>query len=506
LEKGRARDYVLFGTLLALSLLTAIPCWALLVLFILALLALWVGRRSAFLNQKKAWALALLVAFLWYLPTILHDGTYRCYWFPIETFNNDIAWQGSKFLNLWNNFFKVLQMLNIGSREHLMERLPFLSPWEGLFLLAGLGWCLRRFYEPSSLFIILGFLGGLASAVLTNINATLRCLAAAPFVFLLVGIGLDRLMMMVTAPLGHRGKPLKFLLGGVFLALAVGWQYDIFFNHLPTDKDDYWNPDGRIYLFGTITAKHLEGWDTYIDLGDESWQHPESDYFYSRSDMEKGQRITFRPDLPSLPLKNIPQKGALILLPDQMGEAFQGWIRYYYPSVPEKEVLNPFGDVEYRLWEINPAQIRGALKRPEPRESVALTWFDAQNRKLGRWQIPTLSAKLLNDEWFAPCAEKPAFPWGKTAYFVAEGSLENPARRILALETNGKVDGFIGNQKIHLDGRGSLKRLEMTLSSMSPDSFKIHYVLPKEGEFYLNLLEKTPLGWDMIPSSELKPR
>jgi hypothetical protein len=40
---------------------------------------------------------------------------------------------------------------------------------------------------------------------------------------------------------------------------------------------------------------------------------------------------------------------------------------------------------------------------------------------------------------------------------------------------------------------------------MKPEPFKIRYFLPKGGEFNLNLFEKTPLGWDMIPSHELKP-
>ena len=505
LEKGQARDFVLTGTFLAFSLLTSIHGWIFLVLFILTLLAIWVGRRSAFQSQKKSWALALFAVFLWFFPVIVHDKTYDVSLFPSDLFKGDIIWKESSFFVPWHNLFLAIQQLNVGSVENLMAFLPLLSPWEGLFLLTGLGWCFRRFTKPFSFFIILGLLGGLAPAVLTGVNTSLRSLAAAPFVYLLVGVGLDRLTMAATAPLGHRGRSLRFLLGMVFLALSVGWQYDVYFNKLPWNKDAYWNPNGRVYFFGTITAQHLEGWDTYVDLVDGTWERPENDYFYSRSDMEKGRRIIFRPALSSLPLKNIPQKGALILLSDRTGKAFQDWINYYYPSTPEKEIRNPFGDVEYRLWEIPPSQIQEALKRRGSPESMTLSWFDAQNRKLGQWQIPALSTYLLDDEWFAPYPGDPVFPLEKTAYFVVQGRLKNLTGKALAIESNGKVDGFIGNQKVQLDCLGSLKRLEIPLLSQKPGGFKIRYVLPKGGRFYLNLLEKTPLGWDMIPSSELNP-
>lgn len=513
LEGGRARDYTLFGALLALSLLSTIHGWVLLALFILALLAVWIARRPALQKQKASWALALLVVFLWFLPALVHDRTYNVFWFPIDMFSGDLVWNGRSFLascweNLhvyWKNFGAAFQMVNISAEENLMGFLPLLSPWEGLFFLAGLGWCFRRLLRPSALFIILGLLGGFTPAVLTSVNITLRSLPAVPFVFLLVGIGLDRLTMVLAAPMGRRGRGLRFLVGAVFVALAVGWQYDVFFNQLPKYKDAYWNPSGRVYLFGTITARHLEGWDTYVDLWDGTNQHPENDYFYSVSDMQKGKRFIFRPDQSPLPLKNIPPKGALILLPDKTGKAFKDWIGYYYPAVQEKDVLNPFGDVEYRLWEINPAQIQEALNLPGKPESMTLSWYDTQNRKLGQWQIPTLSAELLNTEWFGPCPGKPDFPWQKTAYFVVEGSLKNPAGKTLALETNGKVDGFIGSQGIQLDGQGTPKRLEFPLHSQKPDHFKIRYVLPKGGGFYLDLSEKTPMGWDIIASSELNP-
>ncbi len=509
LEKGQARDYALFGAFLASMLLVALQGWIFLFLFILAMAGLWFLRRPEFLRQKKSWIFAWSVAFLFYLPMFLyyqHSANPWC--FPITEFNGKSAWHGQKFFIPWDNFRCAIQMFNISSRENLNELLPLLSPWEGLFFLAGLGWCLWRFFKPSSLFILLGLLGGLSPAYITDANIILRSMAAAPFVFLLVGIGLDRLMMVLAAPLGHRGVALRFLLGGVFLALAVGWQYDIFFNHLPRFADSYWNPcgSGRNYLFGTITAKHLEGWDTYVDLLDGTFQHPEDNFFYSRSDMKNGQRFIFHTDLSSLPLKSIPQKGALILLPDQVGKEFQGWISYYYPAVQEKDILNPFGDVEYRLWEITPDQIQKALALPPgpPPGDMVLSWFDAQSRPLGRWTIPTLSANVLNREWSFESPDNTLLRMDKAAYFTVRGTLKNPAGKVLALEANGRVDGFIGGSKILLDGRDPSNRLEIPQVSKNPAPFQIRYVPPKEGGFKLNLLEKTPMGWDMIPSSELE--
>lgn len=305
--------------------------------------------------------------------------------------------------------------------------------------------------------------------------------------------------------LGQWGRGLRFLLVGVFLALGLGWQYDVFFHRLPKYNDTNSNFSGHLYVFGTITAKHLEGWDTYVDLWDGTNMHPENNYFYSRSDMEKGRRIIFRPDQSPLPLKSIPEKGALLLLSDQMGQAYRDWIRYYYPDAPEKEVLNPFGDVEYRLWEINPDQIEKALKRPGPSGGMMFSCFDLQGRKLAQWRIPTLSAQILDEEWFAPCTGKPPFPLEKTAYFIARGGLENPVGKVLALDANGKIDGFIGSRKIRFDGLGSLKRLEIPIDSGKGRPFELRYSLPKEGGFYFSLLEHTPLGWTMIHSSELSP-
>ncbi len=503
LESGKARDYALFGTLLAVSVLIGLQNWILVLLFILALSIFWIFRPSLIQNQKWSWALALLVALLWYFPILLHFSEGNAYGFFMDQFNTKSVWHGPRIP--WDSVYMGLRMFNVGSQENLVNFLPLLSPWEGIFFLAGLGFCLRRFFRLSSLFVILGFLGGLAPAILTIVNTTLRSLTAVPFVFLLVGIGLDRLGMVLTAPLGRRGRAWGFLLGGAILVLAAGWHFDAFFNQIPRYKDSYWIPNGRAYLFGTITAKHLQGWDTYVDLWDGTYLHPENNYFYSRADMEKGRRIIFRPDQSPLPLKNIPEKGALILFPDKLGKTYRDSINYYYPAAQEKEILNPFGDVEFRSWEISPVEIQEALKRPAPLEGMTLGYFDAQGRKLGQWQIPTLSAELLNEEWFAPCTDKPPFPSEKIAYFVVQGSLENPAGKVLAFETSGRADGFIGNRKIQLDGQGSLKRFEIPLHSKKPDHFEIRYFLPKEGRFDLNLWERTPLGWDMVPSSELNP-
>ena len=169
---------------------------------------------------------------------------------------------------------------------------------------------------------------------------------------------------------------------------------------------------------------------------------------------------------------------------------------------------DPFGEVQYRYWEITPDQIQKALAFPPgpPPGGMALSWFNAKNQKLGQWQIPTLSTKFLIEEWCAPGGGNPPVPWDKISYFTVQGNLKNPAGKVLALETNGQVDGFIGNRKFQFDGRNPSKRLEIPLLSKKPEPFKIRYVLPKEGDFQLNLLEKTHLGWDMIPSVELGPQ
>lgn len=515
LEKGNRGDFALFGTLLAATLMAAVQGRVYLVFFVLSLAGLWLFRRAGILQQKNSWIMAWAVALLWYLPMILYyQHTSNPYCFGAEEFGRDSTWQGGKFSIPWNNIQATLQMFNVRSTDNLTEFLPRLSPWEGLMLLAGFGWCLWRFFTPPVLFLMMGFALNLAPGYMSN-SPTIpwRILSVAPFAYLIVGIGLDRLSKVIASHLGSKGRTLQTLFLAAFLAFSMGWQYDVFFHRLPMDKGSYWldggNRSGEHYNFGKISAQYVKGWDTYVDVkwGIYNQFFPEGGFSLPFSEVQASlnNRIIFKPDPLSLPLKKVSEKGAVLLFHDEVGKALQDWIQFYYPEARSKVILNPFGDVEMRLWEITPDQIQKALSQPlkPPPGGVVLSWFDAQNHPLGKLVIPTLWANALNLEWLIG-DPLPTVPWGKTAYFTVQGMLENPDGKLLAIETAGKAEGVIGGQGFKVEGLGNMKRVEVRCASKNSVPFKIRYVAPNPGNFDLSLLEHTALGWDMIPSSELK--
>ena len=518
LERGKTRDYAVFGTLLSCLLMVYPSGRAILAFFIVSLAVIVVFRFKSIYPQKASWALACGIFMLWYLPMIIYyQHTANPLALGAEEFARDSIWQGKKFFVPWDYIHTGLQMFTFRTTDVITEYLPRLSPWESLFLLAGFGWCLWNFFNPVFFTLICGFFLGLAPSILSN-DPTLpwRALSSAPFVYLLVGIGLDRVGRVVAAPLGSRGGLVRLLLIGAFMAFSVGWQYDVFFHQLPKNRNAYWanwaHDAGQRYLMGKTTAQYMKGWDTYVDTvwGVNLQIPPDAGFSHSQAEIQSSiwDRIILRPDQSPLPLKKIPEKGAVILLHDETGRAFQDWIRFYYPDAKPKVILSPFGDVEIRLWEITPDQIRQALSLPPepPPGGMVLSWFDSKNRRMGRWLIPTLSSKTLNDEWFSdyPGVEPP-FPWKDVAYFILEGSLRDTDGSLLALETTGQAGGILNGRRFHLDGTGPLQRLEFKPITAGWVPFKIRYSPPKPGGFALDFYRHDPAGWDIVPSSELKP-
>ncbi len=518
LEYGQTKDYLLFGALIPCYLMTSVQGRVFLVFAILSLAILCYFHRSELLGQKKSWALAWGVAFLWYLPMILYyQHTANPLVLGNEVFARDAAWGGGKFSIPWANILTDLQSFNVQTTDGLTEYLPRLSPWEGLAFLAGLGWTLRRFFKPPFFILLMGFGGNLAPAFMTNApTLPWRMLSVAPFVYLLVGIGLDRLGRIVASPLGSKGGWLRLVLMFLFGIFSIGWHYDAFFHRLPLAKYAYWsdgsNQSGEHYTLGKVSAKYIRGWDTYVDV---QWglyfpYAPEGGLSYPMSEVmaSVANRVLFKPDPFPLPLKKAGEKGAALLLHDEDGRALQDWIQYYYPEAHPQEILNPFGDVEMRVWEITPAQIQQALSQPArtPPGGMTLSWFDTQNHLLGKMTVPTLAAKALNQEWLN--GNPAPVPWDKASYFTAQGVLEDAAGKLLAVETGGKAEGLVGGQRFHVEGAGHFKRTEVQCPAKTGNGvpFKIRFTLQSPGNFDLNFLEQDVTGWDMIPSSELKPQ
>ncbi len=212
----------------------------------------------------------------------------------------------------------------------------------------------------------------------------------------------------------------------------------------------------------------MRGWDTYVDTiyGVSEQIVPEGGFSYSQKEVQESvwNRKLFRMDRSPLPLKNVPQKGAVILLHDQIGEALQDWISFYYPDAKSKVIMNPFGDVEIRLWEITPGEVQKALSLPQKPlpGGMFLSWYDSKNRQMGRWLIPTLSSKILTTDWFTDNPEVgPPFPWDKVDHFILEGNLLDADGSPLTLETTGQADGVFNGIKIHLSGNGNLTHLDL---------------------------------------------
>ena len=516
IEKGKAADFAIFGTLCACLFMVAVHGRVLVALLFLSLLLLWLFRRGEMSGQKKSWVLATGAAFLWYLPMLLYYQHSSHPFLGAEEFVRDSAWGGGRFSIPWANLQKGLQMFNLKSSDTMGGYFPRLSPWEGLLLLAGFGWCLWRLYNPVVLFILLGFFLGLAPSVLSN-NPTLasRAIAVAPFVYLLVGIGLDRLGRVVAAPLGSTGGALRFLFPVLFLALSLGWQYDVFFHQLPRNKTSY-SADAsdrgcEKYLLGKTITQYVRGWTTCVETCWWQDNSPDGGFDYTFPDVisTEWERTAFWPAASPLPLKNMPANpyGVALLFSDQGGKAFQDWIQFYYPDAKSRIILNPFCDVKIRLWEISAGQIQKAptLHPGPPPGGLLLSWYDSKNHRLGQWRIPTLSSMVIHNDYLRGGPGNKPFPWDKVAYFTAQGSLDNTDGRPLALETNGKVEGVVNGRKFHWAATADWSRFEIPPAPKGWVSIELRYVPPSLGDFGLSLSRRDPAGWDLIPSSNWKP-
>ncbi len=504
LELGKPRDYAILGTVLAFDLMAHIIIHFYIIYLILVLVLIFLSRRKLiFLKQKWAWLFALGIFALWYLPMFIHFQLHENQMFLIDTglFKTYNVWNGHGTFP-WQFLFNDLQMFTVRTNSSQMAFLPYLSPWEGIFLICGAAWCLWQFLEPAFFLIFIGFLGGILPDVITG-GATNphRAIAALPFVFVFIGLGIDRLEKVIAAPLGKiNGEKLGNLFLLTFLFLSIIWHYDVIFNQFAKNKFVYANESEDLY--GNITAQHLKGWDTYDTNLSVNYQ-PQLGFYYLPQDM--GNRISWHlPDIP-LPLKTVPAKGTLILLDDDSGRAYADWMSYYYPDSLEKVIYNSFGDVKFRLWEITPDQIQKALKenKPFPNTGLTLSWYDPAGHQLGKWHIPVLSTAVLKSQWFQELLGKAPFPWPKVAYFMITGSLGNTDGKKLYLETTGKVTGTIHQTKVQINATGYPLQQKLDSPPKGWVSIKLRYV-PKESDFRLDLFQRDITGWDTVPANELK--
>ncbi|HJT23986.1 MAG TPA: hypothetical protein VJ873_05385, partial [bacterium] len=318
---------------------------------------------------------------------------------------------------------------------------------------------------------------------------------------------------VVAAPLGSRGRTLRYFFFALILAFSLQWQFDVFFHQMPRDKNTYSvdgsDQDGQRFLVCNLLTKY-HNWET---LEDASWvlnQSPEGGFIHTLRDLDTFApfRRIYWPAWSGLPLKNVPPKakGAVLILGDDTGKAFQDWIDYYYPGAHSGTVSNNFQDIQIRFWEITPDQVQQALNLHPgpPLTGLILGWYDPQNRLLGQRQIPTLATGYLLNDYFRDDPDEPAFPWNKVVSFKAKGRL-NCKGMAWVLKTNGRVDGSFGGKPFHCVGLATGSQFNLPLPAQGWVPFEFRYTLPQPGVFDLGFSQRSPTGWDLVPASQLKP-
>lgn len=515
LEGGKSKDFVLFGTMLSCLWMTAIHTRALLVALVLTFAVLAVRYGSQLRSQTKPWFLACGVGFLWYLPMLIYYQQHHNFLgLGSETIGRESSWGGGHFFIPWGHIQQGLQMFTYRSLDSMTANLPRLSPWEGLLLITGFAWCLWRFFKPAFFFVITGFFFALTPAVFSN-NPTLppRALAVAPFAYILVGIGLDRLGKTIASPLGRHGKTIQFVFMALILAFSLQWQYDVFFNQMSRDKYTYSidgsDQDGQRFIISRLLDKY-EGWESYED---SRWfQITSSEGGFTRTSTTVDPYVSFRhtlwPAWSGLPLKSIlpKAKGIVLMLGDNTGKAYQDWVEYYYPGARFSTAANNFQDIQVRIWEISPTQVQEALQlHPGPPPTgLTLTWYDSKNHRLGQWQIPTLSTGYLMEDYFRDNPAEKSFPWDKVAYFKVSGKL-NREGMPWVLQTKGQVDTDFGGRRFHWVGGIDGSQFDIPVAPQGWVPFEIRYTPPQQAVFELGFSQRSPTGWDLVPASQLKP-
>ncbi len=207
-------------------LMLCISSVALVGFFAISLVGIGIYRSKEVLAQKSSWALAGGVFLLWYFPMLLyyHHMSNPYGFFAGDEIARDKIWQGNQFFVPWYNIHIGFQMFFVRTTDFMTEFLPRLSPWEGLFLLAGLGWCLWRFFKPYFFMSILGLLMCLAPAIVSN-NPT-PTLAAIGRRALCLPVGGNRLGPPRKSGRGPPGLP------GGFYAFLFFKRFPAFFHRM----------------------------------------------------------------------------------------------------------------------------------------------------------------------------------------------------------------------------------------------------------------------------------
>jgi hypothetical protein len=279
------------------------------------------------------------------------------------------------------------------------------------------------------------------------------------------------------------------------LVFSLYWHYDVYFRQLPASMRTVGASGVPLFLAGERLVQYPPGWDLYVT---SNMNFPYEIYCGSTDRM--GAMNIFFPRW-DLPLKQVPEKGAFLLLPEDLASIFGEWVDHYYPEGKKGEIRDPFGEVQYRSWEITPNQVRKALLRRPPSDGIWMGWHDAKDRRLGRWLIPSLAPGA--QKWFDFRPGSPAFPYDKVDHFKVQGWIRCSKGASLALETNGDVDWTLGDETLHFKGP-EFHRIERKSTEEGWVPIQVLYRM-KGGQLFLDLYRLDPEGWEPVPPADWKP-
>ena len=277
----------------------------------------------------------------------------------------------------------ALSMFNVHGMENAGFNLPgtpMLDPLTGFCFWIGLGWVFfRAFQSPlllavlgmgkqnagktenkfsrfPFLFLALGFLGTLSAGVFTVDEAAnpMRMIITVPFALIFAVIGLWRMVECLGMLVPQKVKKLNSLFY-IFMALfAAVWNYNVYFQKIPQSSQVLRVCGHREFLAAQTLGKYPAGWDL-CDVTRGAW-YQKLVYTY-----QKGKLHDFLPIPPDFPLRNVPEKGALLFMGSEL-EIFKDWIKFYYPRAKNFTVPNAFGENIFWAWELTPSDVRDGLR------------------------------------------------------------------------------------------------------------------------------------------------
>lgn len=391
-QKGHYRAFVASGLALGLSLYTYLPARLFPLLLAGFVLYLTLRLRRSSTAQRSSWLIAIkgsvitgLVALLVFMPLGAHflthpdDFSLRSQQVSIFTYS---AEQGRSILQvLAGNLWATGRMFMDRGHHNPVLNFPGRPALDGVALfgfLTALAIALSHWQKPYYAFLLLWLIVMLAPTYLSNEPAhPLRAIGILPPLFILIGVGLDRLWVLT----GRYRQRHKGVLWPVYLLTVLGisgWlTYRDYFQRWPQ------LPEVASYfsVVEAIIAERIATQSFQYDyyLPNETYEHPTTRYFLASS----LRRIT--------PSESImPEKTVVLLYPQQRCRLQKKMALFQRTSSDSAAVrFFPANDLDVAAW-LAPGSISSVILDqrgiPAARETVA---------RPDRTQAPNLLPRVI---------------------------------------------------------------------------------------------------------------